>query len=294
MRTSRYIRVFAVLLLAVFVALAFSPAPAAGDELLIGLIPEENIFRAMVKYRMLAEYLSGELGIEVRFTILSRYGDIIERFISRDLDGAFFGIYTSALAIEQLGVEPIVRPLKLDGSTTARGYLFTTRDSGIETLADMRGARAAFVDRATATGYIFAIAHLRENGIEDPETYFSDVFFTGSHESTIYAVVDGRAEVGAAKGRILEKLSTRDPVIRDDVLILAESGELPDNTLCISSSVDPIVKRRLKEIFLKLDKDPRGAEVLKALGFRKFVDASAEDFSSVRSLAEKAGVGIRD
>ena len=76
----------------------------AEEELLIGLIPEENIFRQIKKHKPLGEYLMQRLGIKVRFTILSRYPEIIKRFVDRELDGAFFGIFTAVLAEERLGV----------------------------------------------------------------------------------------------------------------------------------------------------------------------------------------------
>jgi ABC-type phosphate/phosphonate transport system substrate-binding protein len=43
---------------------------SAEDEFLIGLIPEENIFRAIQKHRPLEAYLSEKLGVKVKFTIL--------------------------------------------------------------------------------------------------------------------------------------------------------------------------------------------------------------------------------
>jgi hypothetical protein len=68
---------------------------------LIGLIPEENIFKQMDRHRPLAAYLSSRLGMNVRLTILSRYGDIIDRFETRNMDGAFFSALTGVLAVEK-------------------------------------------------------------------------------------------------------------------------------------------------------------------------------------------------
>jgi len=55
---------------------------------------------------VLRTYLLDRLGIAVNFTSLSRYGNIIERFTAENMDGAFFGSFTYALAHRQLGVEP--------------------------------------------------------------------------------------------------------------------------------------------------------------------------------------------
>lgn len=297
MRAHASIRRTAVVLALAAVVLATAlagHARAQEDEFLIGLMPEENIFRSIQKHRPLAALLSSKLGVKVRFTIMSRYGDIADRFVARELDGAFFGIYASLLATETLGVEPLVRSVRLDGSTTARGYLFTRRDSGIRSIADMEDARAAFVDRATATGYVFAVAMLKDYGIKDLDDFFSEQYFTGSHESVVYAVLDGKADVGAAKDRVVDRLIEKDPTIRDELFIISSSTDLPDNTLSILSSTPVEFKNKLRETLLSLHQDPMGAEVLHRLGFRKFVDASAESFKDVRSLAEKAGISIKE
>ncbi len=289
-------RLAAIILLLAIAAVAalHSSARAEGDVFLLGLIPEENIFRAIQKHRPLEAYLGEKLGKRVKFTILSRYGDIVDRYVSRDMDGAFFGIYTSALAMEKLGVEPIVRSVNSDGSTTARGYLFARKDSDIRSVEDMKDKRAAFVDRATATGYIFTVAYLQENGIKDIDDFFSEYFFTGSHESTIYSVLDGRADVGAAKGRVMERLIEKDPLIKDEIHIISKSISLPDNTLMISSDIDPETKEMLRNALLTMDRTPRGAEILETLGIRKFVVARPEDFEVVNDLAAKAGIKLAE
>lgn len=282
----------AVLLLVLAVTLTPLLA-SAEEEFLIGLIPEENIFRQIKRHRPLAEYLSERLGTNVRFTILSKYGDIVDRFVSRNMDGAFFGIFTSVLAQEKLGVEPLARPVNPDGSTTARGYLIVRKDSGIKTAADIKGKRAVFVDKATATGYLFAVAYLREKGIEDLDGYFSEYYFTGSHDTAVYAVLDGRADVGTVKSRILEKLISKDPLIKDEILVLASSINLPDTTLCVRKDIPEELKQKLKDTLLTMHQDPKGIEVLEKLGDLRFVEAHRADFEVVTELAEKAGIDIK-
>lgn len=285
-------------LAAFLIALAIFLPPlhlnAQNKEFLIGLIPEENIFRQIQRHRPLAEYLSGKLDINARFTILSKYGDIVDRFVSRNMDGAFFGIFTSLLAQEKLGVEPLVRPVNPDGSTTARGYLIVRKDSGIRTVKDLRNKRAVFVDKATATGYLFAVALLRENGVRDLDGYFSEYYFTGSHDTAVYAVLDGRADVGTVKSRILEKLIAKDPLIKDEILVIASSIDLPDITLCVRKDIPQELKQSLKDTLLTMHQDPQGVEVLKKLGALRFVEAHREDFDVVAELARKAGIDIKE
>jgi phosphonate transport system substrate-binding protein len=149
------------------------------DDILIGLIPEENVFHQMDRYRPLATYLSEKLGITVRMTILSRYGDIIDRFNERKLDGAFFEIFTGVLAMDKLQVEPVARPVNLNGKATEQSYLFVRKDSGINTVADMKGKSIAL-----RTGYChwLYLHYTSETTAEEPCRYFRTLF-AGSHGS---------------------------------------------------------------------------------------------------------------
>jgi phosphonate transport system substrate-binding protein len=263
------------------------------EELLIGLIPEENIFRQMERHMPLADYLTEKLGVKTRFTILSRYGDIIDRFVSRSMDGAFFGVFTSVLAYEKLNVEFIARPVHLDGSTTVQSFIFVRKDSGIKSASDMKGKNAAFVDRATSTGYIFALAYLRENGISNIDSFFNEYYFTGSHDSAVHAVLDGRADIGVAKSWIFNSIIEKDPLIKDELLIIAKSGNLPDTTLCIRNDLEPALKQLIKDTLLNIHKDSKGRDVLKQLGALRFEPARIEDYSMVMELSRKAGIDIR-
>ncbi len=262
-------------------------------ELLIGLIPEQNIFKQRDRYRALRTYLSDRLGITVNFTSLSRYGNIIERFSSERLDGAFFGSFTYALARQQLGVEPLARPVNLDGTSTYHGYIFVRRDSGIRGAADMRGKRFAFVERATTAGSVFPLAYFKASGVSNPQAYLGRSFFAGSHDAAILAVLNHEADIGAAKNTVYDQLASENPRIEKELVILAASGVVPQNCLAVRKDLDPALREELKEVLLKMDRDPAGADALRQLGARGFLETTDADFAYVYTLAAQVGIGLK-
>lgn len=289
------LKITLIALLALSVLSTVIPAQAYADDkvLTIGLIPEENIFRMVRRYRPLGDYLSDAMGIKVRFTILSRYSDIIDRFSSRKLDGAFFGVFASALAHRQLGTEATVRPDMLDGGATSHSYIFVRKDSGIRTAGDMKGKRFAFVDKATATGYVYAIVYMRENGISNPMSYIGEAIFTGSHDASMYTVLSGKADIGVAKGRIYDALSKTDPTINEELMVISKSTDLPDTTLCLRGDLPEHIKKRLSSVLLSMNNDPRGVEILKGIGARRFIQADPADQLIIDRFVAKAGIDIR-
>ncbi|HSH12193.1 MAG TPA: phosphate/phosphite/phosphonate ABC transporter substrate-binding protein [Desulfurivibrionaceae bacterium] len=259
-------------------------------ELVIGIEPEHNIFTQMEHYGRLADYLSEKSGIPIRLTIMSRYGKVLERFKAMHLDGAFLNAYTATLASDELGMEPVVRQVNLAGEAGAHGLIFTRRDSGIHGVAEMRGKSFAFVDSASATGYLFPLSLLKKNGAIDINTFFSRHFFTGSHASTISAVLDGRADLGVAKERIYKRQVASDPSIAKELAILAKSPLTPETTFCLRSDLPADLKNKLTDILLEMNKSKEGLEVLAGIESLRFTRAAKTDYNIVRQMGEEAGI----
>jgi len=243
-------------------------------ELLIGLEPEHNIFDQVERYRVLAAYLSQELGVQVRLTIMSRYGEVLERFKARHLDGAILSSFTATRFVNQ----------QHDAFT--QGYIFVRRDSGIKKVEDMKGQSIVFVDPATTEGYLFPMVFLRDHGVEDIGKYFREYYFSGSHASAIFAVLDGKADIGCAKSSVFNRLTDHDPSIKKDLEIIAESPRVPETTLCIRKDLPADIKQKLLSILLIMDKIESGTEVLRKIETLRFINAKESDFSIVSDMID--------
>lgn len=253
----------------------------------LGLIPEQDLFSQIERYKPIAKYLSKETGLNIELKILSRYGNIIDNFQTNELDGAFFGSFTGAMAIIKIGVEPLARPVWFDGTSTYYGMIFVRKDSGIHTAADMKGKRFAFVDKATTAGWLLPLHYFEDIGISDFNTWFSETYFTGTHEDAIYDVLDGKADIGAAKNTVFYRLADQDKKILDELKILTTSPEVPANTLCVRHDLDNSLKIKLQNTLLQMDQDKEGIRILHAFGAQKFIETRAENYSPVFQYAEE-------
>ena len=283
---------FRSLVSAFIVLLMFASQGWAKDKITIGLIPEMNVFKQKKRFDPLARYLSKELDLKVELSILSRYGNLVERFKEQKFDGAFLGSFTGALAIKQLGIIPLARPVNNDGTSTYLGYIFARNDSGINGAADMRGKTIAFVERATTAGYIFPLAYLKRNNVVDLDGYLNGYFFAGSHDAAIQSVMAGTAQVGAAKNTIYDRLRSSNPRIDRDLHIIAKSPRVPSNGLCVRPDMIAPLKERILQSLLSLEEDAEGRVVLNVLGAKRFVKTTLEDYKPVFELAEEAGISI--
>jgi phosphonate transport system substrate-binding protein len=260
--------------------------------LLIGLIPERNLFEQLKRYEPLASYLSEKTGMEVKLRILTRYGNIIDNFVELGLDGAFFGSFTYTLAHARLGVEPIARPESPEGVSTYYGMVFVRRDSDIKSRKDMRGKIFAFVDKATTAGHLLPLAFFKENRIRDYKTFFKETYFTGTHEDAIYDVFNKRADIGAAKNTVYFEVLRKNDKIAKELIILKESPEVPRNGLAVRKDLDDSLKKILKEALLNIHNDPKAKKILAKINAKKFIETTDHDYKAVYDYVKAAGLDL--
>ncbi|MCG6981896.1 MAG: phosphate/phosphite/phosphonate ABC transporter substrate-binding protein [Deltaproteobacteria bacterium] len=265
---------------------------AARPSLTIGLIPERNIFTQLDRYEPVADYLSRRIGADIRLKVLTRYGNIIDNFVSAGLDGAFFGSFSYALAHVKLGVEPIARPEMADGTSTYYGMIMVRKDEGIKTAQDMKGKVFAFVDRATTAGYLLPLAYFEENGIDDYRKFLGETYFAGTHEAAIYDLLDKRADICAAKNTVFARLAARDKRLTQELVVLARSPDVPENGLAIRKDFDGDIKSELKKALLTMDKDPEGVSVLRQFGAKRFIETTNADYAGVYKYVKQIGLNL--
>jgi phosphonate transport system substrate-binding protein len=272
--------------------LSGKPAPPR-KGLLIGLIPEQNIFKQLELYEPLAAYLSKKSGIKIQLKVLSRYGNIAKNFTSLGLDGAFLGSFTYTLAHAQLGVEPVARPEYDDGTSTYYGMIFVRKDSGINTAEDMKGKVFAFVDKATTAGYLLPLAYFKEHGIEDYTTYLKEFYFAGTHEDTIYDVLNKRADIGAAKNTVYYSVAETDNRINQELVILGRSPDVPQNGLAFRKDLDINVRNSIKNALLTMHDDLDGKKILKDFRAKRFIETTDDDYAAVYKYIHNAGLNLK-
>ena len=269
------------------------PPKYAHPKITIGLIPEVDVFTQKKRYQPLVKYLSKELDITIELKVLSRYGNIIDNFKQLDLDAAFFGSFTGAMAIITLGVEPLARPQYTDGTSTYYGMVFVKKGSAIKTAQDMHRKRVVFVDRATTAGYLLPVSYFNSLGIEDYSVWFEEYYFSGTHEDAINDVLNGIADIGAAKNTVFYKMAATNKRVAEELEILATSPHVPANGLSVRNDLPGRLKQDLKNKLLIAHQSEEGREALKALQIEKLIETTRADYQSVLDYAASIGINFK-
>ena len=177
-----------------------------------------------------------------------------------------------------------------NGTTTYSTALIALAKSGIETVADLRGVRAAWVDRESASGYVVIRAHLRAMGVSPPSA-FSEDKFCRSHGDVARALAEGTADVGAtffsfqSGTREIARAGWRDGGLADeDVHVVAHAGPIPSDVFVVHQSL-PLALRKLAEASM-VDARPALAHQLAKdlLHADSFLRATAEHVAMLEDL----------
>jgi phosphonate transport system substrate-binding protein len=262
------------------------------NVLVIGIVPEQSIFHQMARYQPLADYLSKKVGVKIKLESLLSHGSGVDKFISAGMDGAFLGSFAYALAHSQLGVEVLARPEYLDGSSTSHGLIFVRKDSGIRTAKDIRGKRFVFVDKATTAGYLLPLAYFEKHGIINYKTYLRETYFAGTHEDAIMDVLNKKADIGSANNTLYERMAETNNRIKDDLMILEKSPDVPENGLTVRKNLDDPIKKKLKDALLNMHNDAEGRSFLKTFGARRFIETTDKDYAPVYKYVKDIGLNL--
>jgi len=267
-----------------------------GDEMALRvlLVPEKNTFEQHRRYKYITDYLSKKMEMNITVEIMADYGEITFAFLEGRADAGFFGSFSYVLTHVKAGIEPLVRPVWLDGNSTYRGYIFVRKDSGITSFKDMKNKSLVLVDKATTAGYIFQRFYFNYNGITNMDDYFSRISFARSHDAAAWAVYSGEADIGGAKNHIFNSLKEEYPDFKEQMLVLAESPEVPSNGLAVSKDLNPAIKLRLRMLLLALHETAEGQEVLRNFGALKFIETTNDDYEVLYNMVKELGINLYD
>ncbi len=273
---------------------AAAPALAAGsaDEggLALAFIPQESPEKLLGDIDAITTYLTDEIGIPVSGFVTTDHAAAIEALRNGDADISFMGALPVVIAEREIDAVPILAEV-YRGRSNYTSRVFVRRDSGIETLADLKDRSIAFADPISESGYLypadmFYAAGLVEEGAE-LDTFFSDVFFAGGYQQSMQALANGLVDAAGSSEYADLLLS---PGQRAEVTFVAESDPIPSHAVIARPGLEKKVREGFVRAMLKLNQ-PNHRYLLKYVyspdGYER---ADPATFIPVRQLAERRGV----
>jgi phosphonate transport system substrate-binding protein len=269
-------------------------AGSAADGLHLVLTPSQKPTDLLAAGEEFGRLLGGLVGVPVRVTVASDYAAVIEALRNRTADLAFVHPGGYVLAHREAKATIVARNL-WHGKSSFTSRIFVRKESGIKSVEELRGKSMAFVDPASSSGYIYPMVLLVQRGLvknRDPKTFFKEVVFSGAHDASMRALLNGHVDA-IASFDVAREQYLKDPAERERIVVIAETPEIPEAGIAARDGMDPALFARVRTALLSI-KPPVHADLLKRLyEIDGFAPAEDRDYDPVRAAIELLGARPR-
>ena len=263
---------------------------AQSDRLRLAFIPQENPEKLLGDIKVICDWLSQAMAMPVEGFVTIDHAAAVEALRYGDADISFMGALPFVLAEAEIGAVPLLSEIYRN-SPSYTGRIFVRRDSGIKTLADLRGRDIAFVDPISESGYLYPLAEfVREALFTSPqgaEDFFGRVFFAGGYQQAMQAMAEGLVDAAGASQYADLLLS---PEQQSQITWIAESDAIPSHVVIARSDLDTALQKRFVETMLRLNEAQHRKWLRYLYSPDGYVAAVPSAFDGVRAMARQYGL----
>ena len=279
----------AVLASAMLAATFISATAQAQQVLRVTTIPEEAATEQIRKFTPLASYLEKALGMKVEFTPVSDYPAAVETLVNKKVDLVWFGGFTHVQANLRSGGK-IVPLAQREEDTKFQSVFIAKTDSGIKTLADMKGKQISFGSQSSTSGHLMPRSFLLQADIT-PEKDFRRVAYSGAHDATIASVVSGKVDAAALDITVWRKFVTENKVDTKAVDVFYTTPPYFNYNWSVHADMPADLQQKIKAALLALNPgNAEHAEILRLNRATRYIATTPENYKGLEAAARSAGL----
>ncbi|HST23457.1 MAG TPA: putative selenate ABC transporter substrate-binding protein [Blastocatellia bacterium] len=252
----------------------------------LSMIPTTDPGKVIRESQPLVEYLEREVGGKVDMTVPTNYAAVVEAIANDQVDIAYLGGFTYVQASKRAGVVPLVQR---ERDRNFHSLFITQKDSGINSLADLKGRKFAFGDVNSTSGHLMPEYFMREAGVD--LAVISGAIYSGGHDATALAVANKKVDAGALDETVFQRMVSENKLDSTQVRVFYTTPPFFDYIWVARKSLDPKVAEAFSAAMLKLDgNEPTQKIILDLLTASKYVKAQDSDYNKLRQAATDAGL----
>ena len=270
-----------------------STASAWGADFTFTAIPDQDTTRLEERFGKIADYLTEELGITVKYIPVKSYSASVQAFKNNEVQLAWFGglsgvqarlAVPNSVAIAQGAEDPDFISYFI--ANTSTGLSFSEKFP--EAIADKT---FTFGSKGSTSGRLMP-EHFIRQAFEGkaPREVFKRVGFSGDHSKTLALVQAGSYEVGAMNFKVWLKEVEAGKVDPTKVQVIWRTPGYPDYNWTIRGSVDETYGegfiKKVQQALLDI-KDPA---ILNAFPRAKFIPADNSMYQPILDTAIEVGI----
>jgi phosphonate transport system substrate-binding protein len=269
--------------------IAFATLSQAQQVLRVTTIPEEAATEQVRKFGPIAAYLEKKLGMKVEFTPVSDYPAAVEALVNKKVELVWFGGFTFVQASIRSGGK-IVPIAQREEDTRFQSVFIAKTDSGIKTLADMKGKQISFGSQSSTSGHLMPRHFLLQAGL-NPEKDFRRVAYSGAHDATIASVVSGKVDAAALDITVWKKFTSEGKVDTKAVDVFFTTAPFFNYNWSVHADMPADLRNKLQKALLDIDPaTPEGAEILKLNRATRYIPTTPDNYKGIEAAGRSAGL----
>lgn len=290
------VAVVALLIVTVLPFLAACGQPALGtaeNPIVMQFVPSGDTQEIIAGGEQLAAMLKEKTGLEIKVNVGTNFAAVREAMGAGQVHIGWLNTFNYVLAHEKYGVDVALATVRF-GTSTYKGQIIVRANSGITTLADLKGKSMCWVDVNSTSGYIIPRIMLKANGI-DPDKDFSKTVESGSHNNVVTAVYNGDCDAGATYSDARSSIEKNFPDVKEKVVVLATTTEIPNDGVDFIKGMPKETRDKIVNALLEIAGTEEGKAALKTIysidGLQAVDDSFYDPF---RADLSKAGIDIEE
>lgn len=286
------------------------------EELVLGLVPSQDVDVLVETAEPLAALLEAELGLTITSFVPQSYTALVEAMATGQAQIGAFGPVALVQAADRAEAVPVLQSIRFGSATYHTQWMTNNPDRFCmdEPQADEDGLEFCngtfdaeegpigeealsliepdetifFVDAASASGYYYPATQLQEVAGIDP--FALDAQFAGGHPNAVSAVARGDSEVAVsfddARGDVLEE----NPDVGSQAVVFAWSQEIPNDGVAVAGDLPQSLQDAITEAFLAIAETEEGLAALDAVyEVEGFQAADLEALDAARAVEANFG-----
>lgn len=272
-----------------FLLISTSISLSAQTVLRVTTIPEEAATEQTRKFGPLTKYLERTVGMKVDFLPVNDYPAAVEALVNKQVELVWFGGFTYVQAQIRSGGK-IIPIAQREEDTSFRSVFITQTNSGINRLTDLKGKQVSFGSQSSTSGHLMPRSFLLEAGI-DPDKDFKRVAYSGAHDATIAAVVNGRVDAAALDITVWRKFVAENKVDTTKVDIFYTTPPYFNYNWSVHADMTAPLREKITAALLNLNmNNPEGKEILTLNRATKYISTKPENYKGLENAGRSAGL----
>ena len=280
------------------IVLPAAQAQSNKPVLRISAIPDQKPEKLNRLYGLVANELSKQLGVPVKYVPVTNYEAAVSAFRTGDLDLVWFGGLTGVQARLQKPGAKVLAQRDIDASFHSI-FIANTR-SGIapgnsqKVLTQLRGKRFTFGSQSSTSGRLMPEYFLAQAGVKPTQFAGGAPGFSGSHDATIALVQSGAYDAGAVNEQVWKSSLHDGKANRAKVVAIWKTPGYPDYHWIAQPNLDQrfgagFTTKVQRAILSWRPSNPEQKAILSLFGAQQFTGAKASDYSRIEQVGRQIG-----